>query len=113
MDEVLVERVRVALVALDAEEDVGRPLGAVLRINDGGADDLALGQVLQHEEKLALRHRQNLGEGPLRSIKDGLDVLGVGREIDGVEVLGHGQDLSSILTIRLANSKHANLVPAS
>ena len=46
-------------------------------------------------------------------LKDGLDVLGVSREIDRVEVLGHGQDLSSILTIRLANSKHANLVPAS
>ena len=41
VDEVLVERLRVALVVHHVEEDVRRAAGAVLRVDHRGADDLA------------------------------------------------------------------------
>ena len=58
MDEVAIERDRVALVALDPEEDVRRALGAVLRVDHRRADDPLLREVLEHEQELALDHRR-------------------------------------------------------
>jgi hypothetical protein len=98
MDEVAIERVRVALVVLDAEEDVRRALGAVLGVDHRRADDPALAEILEDEQVLAIDRRHAGGERLLRQLEDALDVPAIGGQVDGVEVLRDRQDLLGILS---------------
>ncbi len=66
VDEVLVERLGVALVLHDVEEDVRRAPRAVLRVDHRGADDLLLRVVDEDEQVLALEDVELAVEGLAR-----------------------------------------------
>ena len=111
VDEVAIERDRVALVVLDAKEDVRRALRAVLRVDHRRADDPFLLEILEHEHELALGGRQLPRERARRSIEQAFDRRAIGRQVDGVEVLGDGQYLVDIFAIRLAEPEHGSGAP--
>jgi hypothetical protein len=96
--EVAIEGVRVALVVLDAKEDVRRALGAVLGVDHRRADDPAGLEILEDEQVLALDRGDGLGEARLGQREDALDVVAIGRQVDRVEVLGHLHDLLDIVS---------------
>ena len=111
MDEVAIERVRVALVVLDPKEDVGRAAGAVLGQDHRRADHPLGREVLEHEQVLAIGDRDRGVERRLRQLQDALEVVALGRQVHGVEVLGHLEDLVDVFAPGLSDPEHAGPPP--
>jgi hypothetical protein len=91
-----VQRLRVALVLEDLEEDVGRPPGAVLGVDRRRADDPIRVDVDQDEQVFALEDRDLTVEGAARGLEDAGELVTVVREVDRVEVARDRDELDEL-----------------
>ncbi len=92
--EVAIQRLAVALLFEDVEEDVRRAPAAVLREDHRGPRHFAGADVGRHEDEAAVRHRQLTGERGARALDDGRQRRPIVGQVHGVQV--HGRPLQIV-----------------